>query len=207
MFETQEQRPWRWPSLLLVLPLVLLSACGGGGDGSGITSPSPNLSPLPMVGSLPLTVVNGWGPASVPAASSFEAWGNVHPLSEVVTSWTGGTITSDADEWHAMVMAGSTAPMLTANKLAVSVTFETLVYRTPTTVGKTARFFTPAAPKGLILMLHGTGGIGPHSAAPAPGPHQTALVRARTPDRAAGRRCAGPAPPTDPAGDRSGCPG
>ena len=152
MTKIQVPRPWRWLTLLL-----LLSACGGGGGGGGSgTGPSP--SPPPVAGPLSLTVVNGWGPASLAAASSFEVWADVQPLSEVVTGWTGGTVTSDADEWHATAMAGNTPPTLTANKLQAPVNFETLIYRTPTTVGKTARFFIPAAPKGLVLMLHGSGG-------------------------------------------------
>lgn len=40
------------------------------------------------------------------------------------------------------------------------ITFNTRSYTAPTIASKTARFGVPASPRGLIVMLHGSGGSG-----------------------------------------------
>ena len=158
---------WRFsPSVLGreaagALALVVLVACGGSGSGSdsGSNSDSPAIAqPAPAPASYALTVTGGVGSASVAAQGQAEVWASVQPQSEVVVRWTGTGIVSDDEEWHATVAAGSAALAVTAQRIAVPVAFETLVYRAPTTLPKTLRLHIPPSPRGVILMLHGTFG-------------------------------------------------
>ena len=129
--------------------LMMMAGCGGGGGSAGMPAPS---------GPLALTVTGGVGPATVAAMGQAELWATVQPQSEIVTKWSGGTFSSDDEEWHVTLAAGTTPPVITAQRQTMAITFETQIYRAPTAVAKTARFYIPTAPIGLILFLHGTGG-------------------------------------------------
>jgi dienelactone hydrolase len=137
------------PATMLVLALA---SCGGGdGTVGGAVNPPPAQAQA-------LTVVGGFGPATVPASGAAEVWANVLPPSEVVTRWVGAALLGDADEWHASVAAASSPVTVTAERQTVAVTFDLLRYPAPTTITKTARLHIPASPKGVILFMHGTGG-------------------------------------------------
>jgi hypothetical protein len=103
-------------------------------------------------------VVNGYGPASAAPGSLVELWSRVLPADEVVTGWSGGSFAGDADEWHVTLTVPASAATITAAIQAVPVTFLTQTYTAPTGVAKIARFYAPASPRGIILILHGTGG-------------------------------------------------
>ncbi len=120
-------------------------------------SPPPVLPPAPPA-SVAFAVINGYGPASVPVSSQVEAWSSAQPQNQVVTSWIGGTFVTDPEEWHATVAIANNNVTVTANLQTLNIAFQTQTYTTPTTSPKTVRFHVPAAPRGVILMLHGTGG-------------------------------------------------
>jgi dienelactone hydrolase len=64
----------------------------------------------------------------------------------------------DNEEWHTTLTVPSTSATLTANVSTLNIAFSTRSYTAATTATKTARFWVPANPRGLILLLHGTGG-------------------------------------------------
>jgi hypothetical protein len=83
------------------LPLVmacLMVACGGGGDGATATSTG---SPGPT-GPVSIAVAGGVGPSSAAAGSTVEIWATVPAKTEIVTRWSGATLTSDEEEWHVL---------------------------------------------------------------------------------------------------------
>ncbi len=140
-----------------VTALFLLTACGGGG-GSQSSDPAPPTPPPPPTSTVALTVVNGYGPASAVPGSQAELWSAIQPYSQVLVNWTGGSFASDNEEWHTTLTVPSSNATLVANVQTLSLAFTTRSYSAPTTAVKTARFWVPASPRGLILLLHGTGG-------------------------------------------------
>jgi dienelactone hydrolase len=136
---------------------TVLTACGGGGSSAPTPTPSPTPTP-PPASSVALTVVNGVGPTSAQPGSQVELWSTLLPQSQVLVNWTGGSFTPDDEEWHTTLNVPASNATLTANVMTLNIAFTTRSYTAPTTTAKTARFWVPANPRGLILMLHGTGG-------------------------------------------------
>jgi dienelactone hydrolase len=133
----------------------MVGGCGGGGGGGGdAVMPTPGLAPT----SVSLTVNGGVGPASVTVGGQAEVWSTIAAESEVLTRWTGAGIVGDDEEWHVTVAAGTSPLVLTAQRQPLPIVFDTLSYSAPTAVGKTLRYHVPPAPKGVILLLHGTYG-------------------------------------------------
>lgn len=104
-------------------------------------------------------MVNGFGPVTAAPASQVELWSAILPQSQVLLNWTGGTFTTDDEEWHATLTVPSSNATLTANIQTLDITFTTRTYTAPTSAVKTARFWVPPNPRGLVLILHGTGGL------------------------------------------------
>lgn len=146
----------------------IIASCSGSSGSSTVPpiaipptptpTPTPAPSPTPTPTSVALTVVNGFGPTTAAPASQVELWSAILPQSQVLMNWTGGTFTTDDEEWHATLTVPSTAATLTANIQTLDITFTTRTYAAPTSAVKTARFWVPPNPRGLILILHGSGG-------------------------------------------------
>ncbi len=151
-------------SILAMMAMVtILTGCGGGGSlaPTPTPTPAPTLTPAPTptpTSSVALTVVNGVGPAAALPGSQVELWSSILPQSQVLVNWSGGSFAPDADEWHTTLNVPSSNAVLTANVMTLNITFNTRSYTAPTTAPKTARFWVPASPRGLIVMLHGSGG-------------------------------------------------
>lgn len=154
-------------STLAIIAMVM--ALPGCGNSSGSAppvavvpapSPAPTPTPTPPTSgtAIALTVVNGAGPATASPGTQVELWSSILPQSQILLSWSGGTFTPDIEEWHTTLTVPSANATLTANVMTLNITFDTLGYTAPTTATKTARFWVPANPRGLILLLHGTGG-------------------------------------------------
>lgn len=150
-----------------ILPIIamatVLTGCGGSSAPTPTPTPAPTPTPTPAPTPTPtpavaLTVVNGVGPATALPGSQVELWSSILPQSQVLVNWTGGNFTPDDEEWHTTLTVPSSNATLTANVMTLNITFTTRSYTAPTTAPKTARFWVPASPRGLIVMLHGTGG-------------------------------------------------
>ena len=150
--------------LAMMATVTALTGCGGGSSSAPTPTPTltpapaPTPTPTPPPSSVALTVVNGVGPATAAPGAQVELWSSILPQSQVVTSWTGGSFAPDAEEWHTTLTVPSSNATLTANVTTLDITFTTRTYTAPTTATKTVRFWVPASPRGLILLLHGTGG-------------------------------------------------
>ncbi len=145
--------------LPLVAVVLALQGCGGSSTSEPPITPVPTPTPTPTPpASVALTVVNGVGPATATSATQVELWSTILPQSQVLLSWSGGTFTPDNEEWHTTLTVPSADATLTANVSTLNITFNTRSYTAPTTAAKIARFWVPASPRGLILLLHGTGG-------------------------------------------------
>lgn len=131
-----------------------VASCGGGGGQGNAIVPAPPPAPT----SVSLTVNGGVGPSSVAVGGQTEVWATIVPQSEVLTRWTGAGIIGDDEEWHVTVAAGSSPLVLTAQRQTMPIVFDTLIYSAPTAVPKTLRYHVPVAPKGVILLLHGSSG-------------------------------------------------
>lgn len=143
----------------LIAWTTMIGGCGGAKQGRTATpAPAPAPSPTPAPASTALSIVNGYGPASATAGTTVELWSRVVPATDIVTSWTGAPFASDEEEWHVSLTVPASPATLTASIQSFSLSFDTRSYAAPTTVAKTARFYLPPAPRGLVLILHGTGG-------------------------------------------------
>ena len=155
-------------SILAMMAMVtVLPGCGGGSSSAPTPTPTPTPTPIPTptpsptptpTAAVALTIVNGVGPATALPCGQVELWSSILPQSKVLLNWTGGSFTPDAEEWHTTLTVPSANAALTANVMTLNITFTTRSYTAPTTASKTARFWVPASPRGLIVLLHGTGG-------------------------------------------------
>lgn len=115
-----------------------------------------------------VTINNGSGSATVPAASRLDIFANPPPAGQVFDKWTGDT---------AALGTGALAPFLAhavitvpATPVALTATYKAAPAWTPTVVtgfnpiaavtpnGITLISYIPAAAKGLVVLFHDTGG-------------------------------------------------
>lgn len=107
----------------------------------------------------PLTVVGGYGSGDYAAGTVVHLWADLMPERELLTQWTGDADLLDRPaEWHTTLVmpprpATVEAVVETRNEPLTETTFSG-----STSFNKTLLYYAPAAPVGLILFLHGTGG-------------------------------------------------
>ncbi len=167
MLRHQEVR-WGWLCAMTVA--VLAASCGGsdstgsGGAGSagsagaggfdGGADVAPDAS-----GAHTLTVVHGYGSGTYTPGQVVHVWAAVLPWTELVEGWTGDADLLDFPaEWHATLTMPPRDVTLEAKIKPMDVTLGESTFLGSTQLPKTVLSHWPASPKGLVLLLHGTGG-------------------------------------------------
>ncbi len=147
----------------MIATCVLVAACGSGAttaevdaSASSDASVSPDSSALTT-----LTVVGGTGGGRYPAGAEVHVFADAPPHLRVALGWTGDGVTflAEADEWHTTLRVPSSDVTITATLAPATSTPTLRSYTGGSTRTKRAYLFRPAtAPRGLLVVLHGTGG-------------------------------------------------
>jgi hypothetical protein len=124
------------------------------------TSPDPEQDTLIQKGdSAKVIVVNGYGSGTYKIGDTVHIWSTAIPASSVFDKWTGmDGLLHDAGEWHNTFI-------MPAKKVTVTGSLATLSgYQLKNeqirgmNTNKNVYYYFPAAPKGMIFLLHGTNG-------------------------------------------------
>ncbi len=132
---------------LILVALVYLAAVGFGES----TSPSHP--------AYTLTVFNGYGSGVYEAGQVIHVWAAAKPWSEIVIRWGGDAdLLECPEDWHTTLVMPDHDVNLESRIKPLDVTFEKTTYKGLTHRDKSILRFIPDAPRGLVFMLHGTGG-------------------------------------------------
>jgi len=136
---------------------ALVAACGGGPTADGVDAGAP----LDAGGLITGTVVGGAGRGPYPAGTEVHMRARAPPPPPVRAGRTGdgAGFLAEADEWHTTLRVPDHDITIAAT-LAAATTMPTLrSYTGGSARPKRAYLFRPTTPpRGLLLMLHGTGG-------------------------------------------------
>ena len=106
-----------------------------------------------------LEVTNGYGSGYHAVGSVAHVWAAVRPANQLVTGWTGDAdLLADPEEWHTTLVMPARDATVGAIVADRPVTLQTSTYTGVTARPKTVRALIPPGARGLVLMLHGTGG-------------------------------------------------
>ncbi|MFM8411497.1 MAG: hypothetical protein ACKOCT_14620, partial [Alphaproteobacteria bacterium] len=117
-------------------------------------------SPPPSAcGIAELRVTNGYGSGFYAVGSVAHVWAAVRPANQLVTGWTGDAdLLEDPEEWHTTLVMPARDATVGATVVDRPIALQTSTYTGVTARQKTVRALIPAGARGLVLMLHGTGG-------------------------------------------------
>jgi hypothetical protein len=111
-----------------------------------------------------LSIVGGFGAGAYPAGAVVHVWADVPPEARVMSGWTAAVpadtaLLAEPDEWHTTITMPDHDVTITATAIAAPAAPTLRTYTGATARPKSAYVFAPAAaPRGLLLVLHGTGG-------------------------------------------------
>lgn len=166
-----ERLRWGWHGVLPVAMLV--ASCGGsesaGSSGSGGSGSAGSAGAGGVDGGADvasdvtethtLTVVHGYGSGTYAPGAIVHVWAAVLPWTELVEGWSGDADLLDFPaEWHATLTMPSRDVTLEAQIKPMDVTLDESTFQGSTQLPKTVLSHWPASPKGLVFLLHGTGG-------------------------------------------------
>ena len=106
-----------------------------------------------------VTVIGGYGSGHYKIGDTVDIWSNAIPADSIFNTWSGyNSLLNNAGEWHSSFIMPSNDVTLTASYL--SITPVTLKYEQIKGVNilKNVYYYFPSNPKGLVYLLHGTGG-------------------------------------------------
>ena len=133
--------------------LVLFASC----QKSASTQTSSTTPPASD--SATVTVNNGYGSGTYKIGDTVNIWANAIPANTVFDSWTGYTaLLQNSGEWHNSFVMPAQNVIVTGNQKAL--TPYTLKYEQikGVNIKKNVYYYFPASPKGVVFLLHGTGG-------------------------------------------------
>ena len=99
-----------------------------------------------------LTVTNGYGDGAYLAGEVVHVWADVDPQTEILSGWSGGTLT-DPDEWSSDFTMPDADTTLTATTATAALPLSSTSY----TLAGTARsvlYAIPSSPRGIVLFFH-----------------------------------------------------
>jgi len=170
---------------LLSLCSVLLTGCGGD-DASPQGGTTPDAGAIDSAaevgadaqgeaGFFKLEVGNGFGSGSYAAGSTVHVWAELSPSRQLLTGWTGDdALLKEPREWHTTLVMPARDANVSATLEDIDTTLEVVDFKGTTTTTKKIRRLASPAGKGLMLLLHGTGG----SSKLAEGPEARYLILA-----------------------------
>jgi hypothetical protein len=138
------------PTLLAGLFLTACSKRSSTSNPSGAGSPADSAT---------VTVIHGYGSGHYKIGDTVDIWSNAIPSDSIFDSWSGyNNLLNNAGEWHNSFIMPSSDVTLTASYL--SITPVTLKYEQikGLNILKNVYYHFPANPRGIVYLLHGTGG-------------------------------------------------
>jgi len=106
-----------------------------------------------------LRVTDGYGSGHYAVGSTAHVWAAVRPATQLVIGWTGDAdLLQDPEEWHTTLVVPARDVTVGATVAERPVVLQTSTYTGVTGRPKTVRALIPPGARGLVLMLHGTGG-------------------------------------------------
>ena len=106
-----------------------------------------------------MTVVNGYGSGTYKAGDTVNIWANALPANAIFDTWTGFSgLLQNVGEWHNSFVMPSQNVTITGNQRSItafSLTYEKIK---GVNIQKNVYYYFPAGHKGVIFLLHGTGG-------------------------------------------------
>ncbi len=138
--------------LLAALPCLLLIGCS---KKSGSSNPPP-----PGNGdSANVTVVNGYGSGRYKIGDTVDIWSNAIPADSIFSTWSGyNSLLNNSGEWHSTFVMPSTDLTLTAAYLPITPVALQYQQIRGMNILKNVYYYFPPNAKGLVYLLHGTGG-------------------------------------------------
>ncbi|KAI9447046.1 hypothetical protein F5148DRAFT_1292462 [Russula earlei] len=121
---------------------------------------SSNSQSNPPAGdSATVTVVNGYGSGTYKVGDTVQIWSNALPANTVFDVWTGyNNLLQNSGEWHNTFIMPAQSVTVTATQKAItpySLTYEKIK---GVNILKNVYYYFPTGHKGIVYLLHGTGG-------------------------------------------------
>jgi dienelactone hydrolase len=119
------------------------------------------VSPDGAAGDVLVTIENGWGTGRYPVGAEIHVFADAPPEVRTCSGWTGEgrAFLTEPEEWHTTMTVPDHDVTVTATFLPAEVAPTSRSYLGVTSRPKQAFLFRPAgAIRGLLLVLHGTGG-------------------------------------------------
>ena len=106
-----------------------------------------------------LEVTRGHGSGTYPEGAIVHVSSDLSPTTQFLTSWSGDVaLLERPKEWHTTLTMPARDVTIEANIETRTEALEVTSFLGTTTYAKTIRSYAPANPRGLVLLLHGTGG-------------------------------------------------
>jgi dienelactone hydrolase len=139
--------------MILLTSLLVIAAC------SKQSSPTPPVT-APVSDSFTVTVNNGYGGGKFKAGDTVHIFSAAYADNQVFNSWAGSDISllDDKDEWHTWLIMPAKNVSFTGSVTTISsfsLQFEQIRGRDRM---KPVYYYFPANHKGIVYLLHGTGG-------------------------------------------------
>ncbi len=139
--------------LLLSLTVLFLFSCQKSNTGIPVTPPAPAITD-----SFNLTVNNGYGSGKYKVGDTVHVWSTEMSASQVFNAWTGDNSLLNNNDWHAwFVMPARNVSLTGSLKSITPVTLHFEMIRGRDRMKPVYSYF-PAAHKGIVYLLHGSGG-------------------------------------------------
>ena len=132
--------------------LVLFSSCRkSSGSQDNTTNPGTD--------SATVTVVNGYGSGKYKTGDTVNIWANALPANTVFDSWSGyAGLLQNSGEWHNSFIMPAQNVTVTAAQKALSPYTLTYEKIKGAHILKNVYYYFPSGHKGVVWLLHGTGG-------------------------------------------------
>lgn len=119
---------------------------------------TPVTPPPPATDSFTVTVNNGYGSGKYKSGDTVHIWSKETSSSQLFDAWTGDLGLLNTNEWHAWFLMPARNAIFTANiKSITPITLNYELIRGRDRLKPVYSYF-PAAHKGVVYLLHGTGG-------------------------------------------------
>lgn len=107
----------------------------------------------------PLFVQNGAGSGQYAAGETVHVFSTLDPAAALFTAWTGDTMPlASKSEWHTTLVMPQKAVMISATSEPRALRLVSDSYAGVSLRTKRLQYQVPTKPRGLLLLLHGTGG-------------------------------------------------
>jgi len=136
----------------VVVLLFVATACNKSSNSQ--TTPTPGSGDSATV-----TVVNGYGSGTYKVGDTVQIWANALPANTVFDSWTGyNSLIQNSGEWHNTFVMPAQPVTVTGNTKAITPYALSYEKIKGVNILKNVYYYFPTGHKGIVYLLHGTGG-------------------------------------------------